>query len=78
MKLDNEAVYRQRISGKLKPGEKLKVIDLFSGVGGLTLGFSEKFGHSFVPVWANDIIEEGGTRTPRGLDRYPHHPKYEL
>lgn len=57
-KLDNEAVYRQRISGKLKPGEKLRVIDLFSGVGGLTLGFSEKFGHSFIPVWANDIEEE--------------------
>ena len=32
-----------------------KLIDLFCGAGGLSLGFSEKFGHSFHPVWANDF-----------------------
>ncbi len=34
--------------------EKYKVIDLFCGAGGLSLGFSEKFGHPFEQVWAND------------------------
>ena len=31
-----------------------RLIDLFSGAGGLTLGFSKHFGHEFRPVWAND------------------------
>src|SRR5436309_6155894 len=31
-----------------------KLIDLFSGAGGLTLGFTEAFGHNFTPIWAND------------------------
>lgn len=34
-----------------------KLIDLFSGAGGLTLGFSSRFGHGFVSVWANDSNE---------------------
>jgi DNA (cytosine-5)-methyltransferase 1 len=33
----------------------IPLIDLFSGAGGLTLGFTEKFGHNFAPVWANDF-----------------------
>ncbi|WP_218140745.1 DNA cytosine methyltransferase [Propionispora vibrioides] len=32
-----------------------KIIDLFCGAGGLSLGFSEEFGHHFKPVWANDF-----------------------
>lgn len=32
-----------------------RLIDLFSGAGGLTLGFTESFGHNFVSVWANDF-----------------------
>ncbi len=35
--------------------QKFKLIDLFCGAGGLSLGFSEAFGHSFEPVWANDF-----------------------
>ena len=35
--------------------ESYKLIDAFSGAGGLTLGFSDSFGHPFEPVWANDI-----------------------
>lgn len=35
--------------------KKYKVIDLFCGAGGLSLGFSEKYGHPFEPVWANDF-----------------------
>lgn len=31
------------------------LIDLFSGAGGMTLGFTEAFGNAFKPIWANDI-----------------------
>lgn len=34
-----------------------RLIDLFAGAGGLTLGFSKAFGHNFEPVWANDFNE---------------------
>jgi DNA (cytosine-5)-methyltransferase 1 len=32
-----------------------RLIDLFSGAGGMTLGFSAAFGNPFVSVWANDF-----------------------
>lgn len=35
--------------------KKYKLIDLFCGAGGLSLGFSSAFGHHFEPVWANDF-----------------------
>ncbi|MHB8781187.1 MAG: DNA cytosine methyltransferase [Candidatus Geothermincolia bacterium] len=35
--------------------EPLRMIDLFSGAGGLTLGFTRLSGNRFEPVWANDI-----------------------
>lgn len=35
--------------------EKYKIIDLFCGAGGLSLGFSTSFGHQFNTVWANDF-----------------------
>jgi DNA (cytosine-5)-methyltransferase 1 len=31
-----------------------RLIDLFAGAGGMTLGFTPQFGNSFEPVWAND------------------------
>ena len=34
-----------------------RLIDLFSGAGGMTLGFTGEFGNPFVPVWANDYDE---------------------
>lgn len=34
-----------------------RLIDLFSGAGGLTLGFAEAFGDKLAPVWANDNDE---------------------
>ncbi|HOV85284.1 MAG TPA: DNA cytosine methyltransferase [Syntrophobacteraceae bacterium] len=34
-----------------------RLVDLFSGAGGLTLGFTKSFGHSFLPIWANDSNE---------------------
>jgi DNA (cytosine-5)-methyltransferase 1 len=35
--------------------ERYTLIDLFSGAGGLTLGFTQTLGHVFTPVWANDF-----------------------
>lgn len=31
-----------------------RLIDLFAGAGGMTLGFSRVFGNNFTPIWAND------------------------
>jgi DNA (cytosine-5)-methyltransferase 1 len=53
---EEEAVYHARSTGILTCKRKRpKLIDLFSGAGGLTLGFTKMCGHSFVPVWANDF-----------------------
>jgi DNA (cytosine-5)-methyltransferase 1 len=53
---DNESVYYLRQSGLLgESGESYKLVDLFCGAGGLTLGFSQYFGQVFRPVWANDF-----------------------
>lgn len=38
-----------------EPPKTYKLIDLFCGAGGMTLGFTKLFGHSFKPVWANDF-----------------------
>ncbi len=52
---EEEAVYHARESGKLeKYRERPRLIDLFCGAGGMTLGFTKLCGHCFVPVWAND------------------------
>jgi DNA (cytosine-5)-methyltransferase 1 len=55
--LANEVnVYYSRLNGKLPIRRKCPtLIDLFSGAGGLTLGFTKIFGHSFKPIWANDF-----------------------
>ena len=53
---DNESVYFLRQAGLLREAvPSYKVVDLFCGAGGLTLGFSQFFGQIFVPVWANDF-----------------------
>ena len=52
---EDQAIYKARSTGKLsKKQERYKLIDLFSGAGGMTLGFSERFSQPFVPIWAND------------------------
>ena len=51
---EEEQVYRTRKNGDIGLNGKFKLIDAFSGAGGLTLGFSPFFGHNFQPVWAND------------------------
>ncbi len=52
---EDEAVYRSRIENSL-PGKRkpYRLIDLFCGAGGMSLGFTETCGHHFKPVWAND------------------------
>ncbi len=53
---EEETVYRVRTTGNLSEAElRPKLIDLFCGAGGMTLGFTELSGHPFVPVWANDF-----------------------
>lgn len=52
---DNESVYRARRQGLLRDDARTyRLVDLFSGAGGLTLGFTRALGQVFVPVWAND------------------------
>lgn len=54
--IDEESVYRSRLQDEiLQNGISFKLIDLFAGAGGLTLGFTKNFGHSFKSVWANDF-----------------------
>lgn len=54
---EEESIYHARTEGDLLEGGKVrpKLIDLFSGAGGMTLGFTKLTGHVFQPVWANDF-----------------------
>jgi len=53
-----ERIYALRMEGKLvRRSRRFRLIDAFAGAGGMTLGFSETFGHSFDSVWANDFNE---------------------
>lgn len=57
--LTDEDIWRMRLSGEiLKRRQHFTLIDAFAGAGGKTLGFSKKFGHAFIPIWANDIDED--------------------
>lgn len=61
--LSEEAVYNARLRGELLASPlRFRLIDAFAGAGGKTLGFSKRFNHAFVPIWANDI-DEDCTRT---------------
>ncbi len=53
---EDEAVYNTRCSDrKHNHDHTYRLIDLFSGAGGMSLGFSNEFGHPFQSVWANDF-----------------------
>ena len=53
---EDEVTYSSRCSGELiKDSKRYRLIDLFSGAGGMSLGFSEFFGQPFQSVWANDF-----------------------
>ena len=49
-------VFEARVAGIVaRKRKRPRLIDLFCGAGGLTLGFTKRFGHCFQPVWANDV-----------------------
>jgi DNA (cytosine-5)-methyltransferase 1 len=54
---EEESIYHARTEGDLLEDGKVrpKLIDLFAGAGGMTLGFTKLTGHIFQPVWANDF-----------------------
>ena len=56
---EDQSIYEARCKGKsLKGRKKYRLIDLFSGAGGMTLGFSERFVQPFKSVWANDFNQD--------------------
>jgi DNA (cytosine-5)-methyltransferase 1 len=53
---DDESLYFLRQTGILREtSPSYRLVDLFCGAGGLTLGFSQFFGQIFESVWANDF-----------------------
>ena len=53
---EDQAIYEARSCGKgPEEQKKYRLIDLFAGAGGMTLGFSEIFGQPFKSIWANDF-----------------------
>ena len=55
---EEQRVYECRTDGKLaRKRKRFRLIDAFAGAGGMTLGFSKRFGHAFDSVWANDFNE---------------------
>lgn len=53
---EDETIYLIRSSNRpLSHYRRFKLIDLFSGAGGMTLGFTKACGHNFEPIWANDF-----------------------
>ena len=50
---EEESVYAARCEGAVaRKRTRPKVIDLFTGAGGLTLGFTKFCGHNFEIVWS--------------------------
>lgn len=54
---EEKRLYESRQKTTKNSGRTYRLIDAFSGAGGMTLGFTEAFGHGFKPVWANDFNE---------------------
>ncbi len=53
---EDDTTYNSRFSGELLQNpRRYRLIDLFSGAGGMSLGFSTVFGQPFQTVWANDF-----------------------
>lgn len=53
---EEERVFESRQAGELgRKRKRFRLIDVFAGAGGLSLGFSKAFGHAFDSVWANDF-----------------------
>jgi DNA (cytosine-5)-methyltransferase 1 len=53
---EEQHIYDCRTVDKLsRKRKRFRLIDTFSGAGGMSLGFSKSFGHAFDTVWANDF-----------------------
>lgn len=53
---EERKIYNARGEGVLaRKRKRFRLIDVFAGAGGMTLGFSKMFGHAFDSVWANDF-----------------------
>jgi DNA (cytosine-5)-methyltransferase 1 len=53
---EEQRTYELRTDGTLaRKRKRFRLIDAFAGAGGMTLGFSKRFGHAFDSVWANDF-----------------------
>lgn len=53
---EEHQLYRSRVEGAFDGATgSFRLIDTFAGAGGMTLGFSKRFGHAFESVWANDF-----------------------
>ena len=53
---EEQKIYKSRGEGILSlKSKRFRLIDVFAGAGGMTLGFSKFFGHAFDSVWANDF-----------------------
>ena len=62
---EEERAYQARGEGILgRKRKRFRLIDVFAGAGGMTLGFSKMFGHAFDSVWANDF-DDACVRTYR-------------
>lgn len=71
--LDERAVYEARRRGLLKRKRAcFDLIDLFAGAGGMTLGFTEAFGHTFRSVWANDFNRDACRTYAANFGDYCH------
>ncbi|MBX7184802.1 MAG: DNA cytosine methyltransferase [Vicinamibacteria bacterium] len=51
---DELDLFRSRLAGATRKGKPYRLIDLFCGAGGMSLGFVQS-GHGFKPIWANDF-----------------------
>ena len=58
MLTDEQAYYLREQRALYDCERKYRLIDLFSGAGGMSLGFSGAFGHQFASVWAVDNDED--------------------
>ncbi len=53
---EDEEIYRARCENRLPARQRqYRLIDLFCGAGGMSLGFSKRMGQPFEPIWANDM-----------------------
>ncbi|MFZ1731231.1 MAG: DNA cytosine methyltransferase [Bacteroidota bacterium] len=56
---EERKVYHARETGQLaRKRKRYRLIDVFAGAGGMSLGFSKMMGHSFESVWANDFDDD--------------------